>query len=259
MCGHPAAGFSPWLRKEQRKLETKNSFEAYVYNTDAVYSQRKMTPDEFIRIWPDLKQQVKGLQSPWLDTMASREKEPFRVLISCLLSLRTKDKVTGEASERLFLLAPSPEKLAALPAKMIEKTIFPVGFYRVKARRIKKISRTIAGEYKGRVPDTIEDLLTLEGVGRKTANLVITLGYNKPGICVDTHVHRIANRWGLIRTKSPKQTEFALREILPHRYWKQLNSILVSFGQGICRPVSPLCSQCTIRSSCSRTGFVLSR
>jgi endonuclease-3 len=217
-----------------------------------------MTTKEFIKIWPDLRQQVKSLELPWLDAMASRDRDPFRVLISCILSLRTQDKVTGEASVRLFGISPTPEKLAALPIKTIEKVIYPVGFFRVKARRIKKISRDIDGKYQGRVPDTIEELLTFEGVGRKTANLVITLGYNKEGICVDTHVHRITNRWGLIRTKTPEQTEFALREILPVRYWKQLNSILVGFGQGICRPLSPICSRCNIRS-CSRVGVTLSR
>ena len=218
-----------------------------------------MTTKEFIKIWPDLRQQVKRLELPWLDVMASRDRDPFRVLISCILSLRTQDKVTGEASERLFHLASTPEKLAVLSLKTIEKAIYPVGFFRVKAGRIKKIGREIAGKYKGHVPDTIDELLTLEGVGRKTANLVITVGYNREGICVDTHVHRITNRWGLIRTKTPEQTEFALRKILPVRYWKQLNSILVGFGQGICRPISPICSRCNIRSSCSRAGVTICR
>jgi endonuclease-3 len=218
-----------------------------------------MTVEEFIKIWPVLKRQVKSLELPWLDTMASGDKNPFRVLISCILSLRTQDKVTGEASKRLFQLAPTPEKLAALPIKTIERTIYPVGFYRVKAGRIKKIGKDISGKYHGRVPDTIEELLTFEGVGRKTANLVVTLGYGRDGICVDTHVHRITNRWGLLRTATPEQTEFALRKNLPVRYWKQLNSILVAFGQGICRPVSPLCSRCRIRTFCDRVGVTFSR
>lgn len=218
-----------------------------------------MKTREFVKMWPLLKKQVAGLEIPWLDTMAVRDRNPFMLLISCILSLRTQDKVTGEASERLFRIAQTPEKLAKLPVKTIEKMIYPVGFFRVKARRIKKIGREIAGKYKDHVPETIDELLTLDGVGRKTANLVITLGYNKDGICVDTHVHRITNRWGLVTTAMPEQTEFVLREILPVRYWKQLNSILVGFGQGICRPVSPLCSQCTIRSACCRVGVTLCR
>ena len=223
------------------------------------YNYAAMTVEEFIKIWPVLKRQVKSLELPWLDAMASRDKNPFRVLISCILSLRTQDKVTGEASERLFHLAPTPEKLAALPIKTIEKAIYPVGFYRVKAGRIKKISKDISDKYHGRVPDTIEELLTFEGVGRKTANLVVTLGYDRDGICVDTHVHRITNRWGLLKTATPEQTEFALRKNLPVRYWRQLNSILVAFGQAICRPISPLCSRCRIRTFCDRVGVILSR
>jgi len=218
-----------------------------------------MTPKEFIKVWPVLKRQVRSLQLPWLDKMASHEKDPFKVLISCILSLRTKDRVTGEASQRLFQLAQSPEAMSELSVERIQKAIYPVGFYRVKARRVRDLSEEIAQKYNGRVPNTLEELLQLKGVGRKTANLVVTLGYDKEGICVDTHVHRITNRWGLVRTKTPIQTEFALREILPVRYWKQLNSYLVAFGQGICRPISPLCSQCKIRLDCARVGVGNSR
>ena len=220
---------------------------------------KKMTPKEFIKAWPILKRQVKSLHVPWLDEMTSEERDPFKVLISCILSLRTQDKVTGEASRRIFALAQTPEGLSKLSVEKIEKAIYPVGFYRVKARRIREMSREIIEKYDGRVPDTIEELLTLGGVGRKTANLVVTLGYKKDGICVDTHVHRIPNRWGLITTKTPLQTEFTLREILPVRYWKELNSILVAFGQGICKPISPLCSQCKINSFCARVGVTYHR
>ncbi len=152
------------------------------------------------------------------------------VLVSCILSLRTKDKVTGEASERLFRLARTPGAMSRLPAKKIEKAIYPVGFYRVKAKRIRELSREIVQKYNSRVPNTRGELLLLKGVGRKTANLVVTIGFGKKGICVDTHVHRITNRWGLVKTKTPHQTEFALREVLPIRYWKVLNSQLVAFG-----------------------------
>ena len=218
-----------------------------------------MTPEEFFKYWPVLKRQVRTLQLPWLDQSASSKRDPFQVLVSCLLSLRTQDKVTGEASQRLFRLARGPEAMSRLSVEGIQKAIYPVGFYRVKAQRIRDLSREIVKRYGGRVPNTIEELLLLKGVGRKTANLVVTLGYDKAGICVDTHVHRITNRWGLVRTKNPHQTEFALREVLPVRYWKQLNGQLVAFGQGICRPISPLCSKCRIRPVCDRVGVVYSR
>ncbi|MEW6116707.1 MAG: endonuclease III [Nitrospirota bacterium] len=218
-----------------------------------------MTLKEFVAAWPLLKKQVKGLELPWLEDFASIHQDPFKILISCILSLRTQDRTTGKASERLFSLASTPEALAKLPVKTIERAIYPVGFYRVKAGRIKEMSRVIAKEYRSKVPDTIEGLLRLNGVGRKTANLVITLGYNKDGICVDTHVHRITNRWGLVHTKNPAETEFSLRKLLPVRFWKELNGTLVTFGQGICKPLSPLCSSCTIQRFCSRLEVKKSR
>ena len=206
-----------------------------------------------------LTRQVKSLRIPWLDQMSAEARDPFKVLISCILSLRTQDKTTGEASQRLFRLAQTPAKMSGLSTERIQKAIYPVGFYRVKAQRIRGLSREIQEKYRAKVPGTIEELLSLKGVGRKTANLVVTLGYDQPGICVDTHVHRISNRWGLIKTKNPTQTEFALREILPIRYWKKLNGYLVAFGQGICKPVSPLCTQCRIRTFCARVGVSRSR
>jgi endonuclease-3 len=218
-----------------------------------------MTLREFIKSWPLLRRQVRSLHIPWVDQMSAEDRDPFKILISCILSLRTQDKTTEEASQRLFQLAETPEAMAKLSAERIQKAIYPVGFYRVKAQRIKDLGKEIAGRTNGKVPGTIEELLQLKGVGRKTANLVVTLGYDQPGICVDTHVHRITNRWGLINTKNPNQTEFALREILPGRYWIKLNGYLVAFGQGICRPISPLCSQCKIRSSCARVGVGRSR
>lgn len=220
---------------------------------------RAMIPKEFPKIWPVLKKQVRSLHLPWLDQMTAAARDPFKVLVSCLLSLRTKDKVTGEASQRLFNLAATPEAMSRLTVMGIQKAIYPVGFYRVKAQRIRDLSQEIVRKYNGKVPDTIEELLLLKGVGRKTANLVVTLGYDKEGICVDTHVHRITNRWGLVRTKTPVQTEFALRKVVPVKYWRKLNGNLVAFGQGICKPISPLCSQCTIRPFCSRVGVQHSR
>ena len=218
-----------------------------------------MNIEEFIAIWPVLKKQVRSLKLPWIDEMTIREREPFQVLISCILSLRTQDKTTEEASRRLFRMARTPETLAQIPVAEIQKAIYPVGFYRVKAKQIREMSEEIVKKYRGRVPDTIEELLTLKGVGRKTANLVVTVGYNRDGICVDTHVHRIANRWGLIQTKNPTATEFALREILPRKYWRQLNGLLVAFGQGICKPISPLCSVCRIYEVCDRVGVTKNR
>jgi endonuclease-3 len=213
-----------------------------------------MTVKEFIKAWPILKKQVKTLHVPWLENFASLDRDPFKVLISCILSLRTQDKTTGDASERLFKLASTPEALSRLSLKTIEKAIYPVGFYRVKAGTIKDISREIIQQHHSRVPDTLEELLALKGVGRKTANLVLTRAFNKYGICVDTHVHRITNRWGLVTTKSPDETELTLRETLPKRYWKDLNGILVAFGQSICQPLSPFCSRCTIYSACDKRG-----
>jgi endonuclease-3 len=191
--------------------------------------------------------------------MASRKRDPFRILISCILSLRTQDKTTGEASERLFSLASTPKRMIALSVREIEKAIYPVGFYRVKAGTIKSICRELMDTYHSRVPDEIEELLRLKGVGRKTANLVVTLGYNKPGICVDTHVHRITNRWGYVTTASPEKTEFALREKLPAKYWIGINGLLVAFGQGVCKPVSPLCSSCSLCRFCAKKGVTSHR
>jgi len=218
-----------------------------------------MTRKDFLKVWPVLKRQVKSLDVPWLENLASFDRDPFKILISCILSLRTQDRTTGKASESLFELASNPESMSRLSVKTIEKAIYPVGFYRVKAERIQKISKEIVEKYLSKVPDTIEELLKLEGVGRKTANLVLILGYNKYGICVDTHVHRIVNRWGLIKTKNPTETEFALRKVLPKRYWKELNGMLVAFGQGICKPISPLCSKCKINIFCDRIGVDKSR
>jgi len=194
-----------------------------------------------------------------MDQMSAEDRDPFKILISCILSLRTQDKTTAEASQRLFRLAQTPGEMSRLATEKIQKAIYPVGFYRVKAQRIRDLSKEIEGKYDGKVPDTIEELLRLKGVGRKTANLVVTLGYDQPGICVDTHVHRITNRWGLIRTQNPAQTEFALREVLPLRYWKKLNGYLVAFGQGVCKPISPLCSRCKISAFCARAGVGHSR
>ena len=194
-----------------------------------------------------------------LAQVADQWHDPFRVLIACLLSLRTKDETTGPAAARLFALADTPERLRHLRPRTIERAIYPVGFYRTKARVLREVSRDLIERFGGAVPDEIDALLTLKGVGRKTANLVVTQGFNKPGICVDVHVHRISNRWGLVAARTPDKTEAALRKILPRRYWIEYNSLVVAFGQTICNPTSPWCSRCPVAKMCPRIGVVRSR
>ncbi len=206
-----------------------------------------------------LRREVRQWQEPVVGVVASQTADPFRILIACVLSLRTKDSTTTEASRRLFALATTPASMARLAQRTVERAIYPVGFYRTKAAQIGKMCRRLLADFRGRVPDTIDALLTLPGVGRKTANLVVTVGYGKPGICVDIHVHRISNRWGYIKTKTPDQSEQALRMKLPSRYWITFNDLLVPFGQNLCQPVSPWCSRCKIREYCDRVGVARSR
>ena len=196
---------------------------------------------------------------PPVSAMAEEKADPFKILISTIISARTKDEVTGPATERLFALAASPAAMSTLPEEKIEKAIFPAGFYHTKAKAIRKASKELMERFGSRVPDTIEELLTLPGVGRKTANLVMTLAHNKAGICVDTHVHRITNRWGYVKTKTPHDTEQALRAKLPKKHWIAINTILVMHGQNICKPISPLCSRCPIFKYCARTDVTRSR
>ena len=196
----------------------------------------------------------------WEEPVVGRYKaDPFTTLISCLLSLRTRDETTAAAAERLFRLARTPQAMRRLPSRTVERAIYPVGFYRTKARTLLAVCEALLARFDGRVPDDLETLLTLPGVGRKTANLVVTLAYRKLGICVDTHVHRISNRWGYVRTRSPEETEFALRRRLPRRYWRIYNDLLVSLGQHLCHPTSPWCSRCPLRPTCARRGVVRSR
>lgn len=218
-----------------------------------------MKPAEIHHAIRILRREVPKWQTPIVTLVAENSGSPFQVLISCILSLRTQDTTTAQASRRLFALADRPETMSRLSVRKIEKAIFPVGFYHTKAKVIRDICRTLIKEYSGKVPDEINELLTLKGVGRKTANLVVTLGYRKPGICVDTHVHRISNRWGYLRTKNPKETEFALREKLPKQYWIEYNDLLVTFGQHLCRPISPMCSRCPVKRYCDRVGVTISR
>jgi endonuclease III len=201
-----------------------------------------------------LRDAIRAWQTPAVTIVSQREGSPFKVLVSCILSLRTQDRTTAAASERLFSLADTPAAMVALSVEEIEKAIYPVGFYRNKAVTIHDVSQALLTQYAGAVPDTLEELLLLKGVGRKTANLVLTLGFAKPGICVDTHVHRICNRWGYVKTKTPDETEFALRKKLPRRYWLVINDLLVAFGQNHCSPISPRCSCCVLAHLCRRVG-----
>lgn len=203
-----------------------------------------------------LKQETKKFLKLPVETYKS---DPFKVLISCLLSLRTKDQLTREISKKLFKVVSTPEDLKNLSIKEIEDLIYPVGFYRTKAKRIKEIAKILIERYNGHPPADLDELLKLKGVGRKTANLVLILGYKKLGICVDTHVHRVINRLGYIKTKNPTQTEFALREKLPEKFWMIINDLLVLWGQNICKPISPYCSICKIKNFCKREGVEKSR
>src|SRR3989337_1857190 len=192
-----------------------------------------------------LKKEYARFQTPAVTEVAEELRaDPFRWLASCIISLRTKDGVTRAASKNLFSLASTPEAMVCLKPEEVEKAIYPAGFYRTKAKTIIDISRELVEKRSSKVPDTMEGLLELKGVGRKTANLVLTLGFHKPGICVDTHVHRVSNRLGYVKTKNPEQTEMALREKLPKEYWIEYNDLLVTWGQNICRPISPFCSRC---------------
>jgi|SRR5579884_486671 len=201
-----------------------------------------------------LKEEVRRLKIPAVGVIAQETQDPFQVLISCVLSLRTRDETTEAASARLFKLAKTPDRMLRLSTDRIEAAIYPVSFYRNKAKQILAISQILLEKFDGRVPDTIEELLTLPGVGRKTANLVVTVAYGKPGICVDTHVHRISNRIGYIKTKSPEESERALRKKLPKEHWIIYNDLLVPFGQFVCKPISPFCSRCKLTPYCKQVG-----
>lgn len=205
-----------------------------------------------------LKAEVKLLREPIVSKVA-RTSDAFQVLVSTMLSLRTKDATTEEASRRLFAIAPTPDQMVRTSVEEIEKAIFPVGFYKTKARNIMAVSRILLDTSGGRVPGDMDQLLALPGVGRKTANLVIILAFGGLGICVDTHVHRITNRWGYVSTRNPDETEMRLREKLPAKHWTAINDYLVPYGQFVCVPISPFCSRCRLAGFCRRTGVIRSR
>ena len=203
--------------------------------------------DKIVSLLKDAKQP----QSEFVKLMDSF-KNPYLVLIACILSLRTNDKTTYPATLRMLELAKTPKEMKNVSVEDLSKAIYPVGFYENKAKQIIELSKTIDEKLGGKVPDEIEDLIKFKGVGRKTANLVLSLGFNKPAICVDVHVHRIFNRLGYIKTKTPEETEFALREKLPQKYWIDINTLLVTHGQNVCKPIKPKCSECPIARYCAK-------
>lgn len=209
----------------------------------------------FLKVLDILQKEFPKWNAPVVSLMAKRDhRTPFQILISTIISLRTKDQVTAQASERLFKIAKTPEDILKLSEEEIQKAIYPAGFYKNKAKTIKEIARIIVEKYNGKVPDTLEELLKLPGVGRKTANLVLALSFGKPAICVDIHVHRITNRLGFVKTKNPEETEKQLMKKVPVEYWNRINDLLVAFGQTICKPVSPLCSKCPVEKYCEKVG-----
>ncbi len=223
-------------------------------------TNRKLLDNQQIaRVIKRLKAAMRDWPDPSVTLVGKKFKSPFLVLISCLLSLRTRDETTLPACERLFARADTVRRMSKVPVGEIQKLIFPVGFYKTKAARICGICRDLLTRFGGRVPRDLDLLLTLKGVGRKTANLVLTEGFGKLGICVDTHVHRISNRLGYVKTSSPKETEFALRKKLPVRYWIEYNALLVMWGQNVCKPISPMCSVCAVNGICQRVNVGISR
>ncbi len=199
-----------------------------------------------------LRKEFPKWNAPVVHMIAQHRRNPFRVLVCALLSTRTKDELTHKVCKRFFEKIKSPEELVKLSEEEIQKLIYPVGFYRVKARQLKEIGKILLEKYGGKVPDTLEELIKLPGVGRKVGNLVLSKGYNKPAIVVDVHVHRIVNRWCLVKTKNPTETEFRLMEIVPKELWSEINYLLVAFGQTICTPQKPKCDICPIEKYCGK-------
>ena len=206
-----------------------------------------------------LKRHVKKYHVPVVDLVQIQTNDPFKVLAATILSARTKDKTTTEACKRLFSTVKKTQDLKKLTSGEIEKLIYPVGFYKNKAGYLKQLPLALKDRFDGKIPRTVEELTKLPGVGRKTANLVVAVAFKKPAVCVDTHVHKIMNRLGYVRTKTPEKTELALRRKLPVKYWTTFNSIFVAFGQHTCRPISPVCSKCPVKQYCRRRGVDVSR
>jgi len=217
-----------------------------------------MDKSKIEKIMNILLKQFKAHRKPTV-RRTSAKKNPFKTLITCLLSLRTQDENTAKASASLFKVADTPQKIAKLPLRKLEKLIYSSGYYRNKAKAIKHVSKVLLEKYNGKVPDKKEELLSIKGIGPKTANIVLCFAYGRCVIPVDTHVHRIPNRLGWVKTKTPEQTEQELMKIVPKKYWREINTTLILFGKSICMPVSPKCSICPINKLCPRIGVKKSR
>lgn len=218
-----------------------------------------MKDNEIVPAMNILRRVTKDMPVPYVTRLAREQGDPFLILIATILSLRTRDQPTEIASKKLFALATTPAQMAKLSVEQIGRAISTVQFPGAKADQIKRTCAILVKQYGGKVPDDLDKLDELPGVGRKTANLVITLGFHQLGICVDTHVHRVTNRWGYVHTRTPDETELALREKLPREYWIEINAVLIAFGQNICLPISPLCSTCPVLQYCDRVGVTKSR
>ena len=206
-----------------------------------------MNSKTFIENIMIIREEYKKWNAPIVNLISVQTKDPYKILVSTLLSLRTKDEVTAKASYRIFEKADTPEKMVKLSEEEIQKLIYPVGFYKQKSKTLIDTSQILIDKYDSKVPNTLEELLEFKGIGRKTANLVLALGYGQDTICVDTHVHRISNRWGIHSTKTPEETEFSLMKKIPKKYWSEINDPLVAFGQTICRPIGPKCELCKVK------------
>jgi endonuclease III len=206
------------------------------------------------KIYNILEVEFKKFKAPIVDLIEAQTKDPFKILVGTILSARTKDQTTSKVVNKLFSEVNNYKELGRLSISEIERLIYPAGFYHNKARYLKKLPQVLEEKFDGKVPSEIEDLLKLPGVGRKTANLVRTVAFKQPAMCVDVHVHRICNRWGYVDTKNPHETEMALRQKLPRKYWQNFNSYVVAFGQNHCTPRNPKCSSCPIYKECERIG-----
>ena len=235
----------------------EHSFTGSFIRTQYIDTDGTMSIDSIVKT---LTKSVQSFTPPLIDIVSEEfGHDPFLILIACLLSLRAKDTTTIHVCRDLFTHARTPQALLAVPRAELERIVFRTGFYKTKARVLHEVSQDLIERFNGRVPDTSSALLSIKGVGLKTAHLVVGCAFGKPAICVDTHVHRISNRLGLITTKTPEQTEEALRKVLPKKYWTVWNNLLVVWGQNVCVPLSPKCSQCSIRSECKRVGVKKSR
>lgn len=213
-----------------------------------------MKPDEIGAVHRLLKKEYARRQAPIIELIQAQTGDPFCILVATILSARTRDETTAAVCKRLFQVVRAPHDFDALSLPELERLLHPIGFFRTKAQHLKALPAALDQLFAGRIPDTIEELCRLPGVGRKTANLVRSVAFDKPAICVDVHVHRISNRLGLLRTRSPLETEMTLRRILPVKYWKTWNRQLVSFGQTVCTPLNPHCNQCVLTRHCARAG-----